>query len=225
MGEFGELLLITSSPSKAHIDASFFHIPRDDEEPPRELLELVWPELDRCIEARDAEQMDPVRPSAEYQVCLAAAAFMNLLRQLRGYLLHDSAILRPISPNHPAWSHEVFRHPLYTPLLSGFNSDMQPTREQQLAAVVPAVAAEPQLLRQEQTQASMQRSIDQSGEETRLLREQNELLRELLSGQQRAITAFPIRGRGDEGGSLRGELAGAGMSTLPAMVGGGDRFR
>jgi hypothetical protein len=71
---------------------------------------------------------------------------------------------------------------------------------------------------------SMQRSIDEGKEGTRLLQEQIWQLRELvLNGQQqqqRAIAIIPIHTHGDEGGSLRGELAGAGMSTLPAIVGG-----
>jgi Centromere DNA-binding protein complex CBF3 subunit, domain 2 len=95
LGKFGELLLITSSPSKAHIDTSSFYIPRDDEEPPPELLKLlklVWPELDDCIniKLKESEQNGPP--------CLAA--FMNLLQQLRRYLLQDSAILRPTFPDH-----------------------------------------------------------------------------------------------------------------------------
>jgi centromere DNA-binding complex CBF3 subunit-like protein len=66
-------------------------------EPPPELLELVWPELDGYIEVRDAEQLDPVQ---EHQLCLAGAGVVNLLQQVRRHLLQDSAILQPIFPDH-----------------------------------------------------------------------------------------------------------------------------
>ncbi|KAN0066997.1 hypothetical protein V8E54_014921 [Elaphomyces granulatus] len=56
-----------------------FYIPRDKVEPPPELLELVWPELDGYIEVRDAEQLDPVKRVQEHQLCLAGAGVVNLL--------------------------------------------------------------------------------------------------------------------------------------------------
>jgi hypothetical protein len=47
-------------------------------ERPPELLERVWPELDGYIEV-----------DAEHQLCLAGAGFVNLLQQVRRYLLQD----------------------------------------------------------------------------------------------------------------------------------------
>jgi Centromere DNA-binding protein complex CBF3 subunit, domain 2 len=98
------IALTTPSPSSSHIDARSFYIPRDKVEPPPELLKLVWPELDRYIRIRDVEQLDPAKPIPEHQLCLAGAGFTNLLEQLRRYLLQDSAILRPMFPNHPIWA-------------------------------------------------------------------------------------------------------------------------
>jgi hypothetical protein len=55
LGEFEELLLITLLPPNAHIDVSSFYTSLNEDEPPPELLELVWPEFDCCIKIGDAE--------------------------------------------------------------------------------------------------------------------------------------------------------------------------
>ncbi|KAN0075157.1 Transcriptional activator of glycolytic enzymes domain containing protein [Elaphomyces granulatus] len=51
-----------------------FYVPRDKEEPPPELLKLIWPELDGFLMVRDAEQLDPVKPIPEHPLCLAVPA-------------------------------------------------------------------------------------------------------------------------------------------------------
>jgi hypothetical protein len=71
-------------------------------------------------------------------------------------------------PGHPIWDHEVFHHPLYDAFAKKvwFQHTNAPesTREQQLAAAVPAVAGELQTLLQEQGHqlAALQRSIDEA---------------------------------------------------------------
>ena len=156
-----------------------FYIPRDKEEPPPELLRLIWPQLDRFIRIRDAEQLDMRKPIHEHRLCLAGAGFANLLQQFRRYLLQDAAILQPMFPAHPIWAHDVFRHPLYAPFAERVrfqhSNSPESTREQQLAAAVPAVAAQLQTLRQEQSHqlatlrqehasqlATLQRTVDRT---------------------------------------------------------------
>jgi hypothetical protein len=182
-------------------------------EPPPELLELVWPELDGYIEVRDAEQLDPAKPVQEHQLCLAGAGFVNLLQQVRRYLLQDSAILQPIFPDHPIWAHEVFCHPLYAPFAERVRfqhtNSPESTPEQRLAAAIPTVAAQLQILRQEHSYqlASLQRSIDKT-------QEQNQLI---LRNQRRGYQLIPLSEHGTEG-SLRAD--GTGMGRI-AIVGGG----
>ena len=184
--------LTTPSPSSSHIDARSFYIPRDKVEPP-ELLKLVWPELDRYIRIRDVEQLDPAKPIPGHQLCHAGAGFTNLLEQPRRYLLQDSAILRPMFPNHPIWADEVFRHPLYTSFAERVRfehaNSPESTREQQLAAAVPAIATQLQTLRQEHGYqlASLQRSIDNAQQSI-------DRTQELILNNQRAAIAMAFGG-------------------------------
>ena len=183
-------------------------------EPPPELLELVWPELDGYIEVSDAEQLDPAKPV----LCLAGTGFVNLLQQVRRYLLQDSAILQPIFPDHPIWAYEVFRHPLYAPFPEVRFQHTNPpesTPEQRLAAAIPTVAAQLQILRQEHSyQLASLRSIDKT-------QEQNQLI---LRNQRRGYQLIPLPGHGTEGSS-RGEIAdGTGIGRIAIGV-VGDRPR
>jgi hypothetical protein len=105
-------------------------------------------------------------------------------------------------PDYPVWLHGVFQHPLYAAFAERvrFRHATAPesTREQQLATVAPAVAAEIQSLRQEQAhqlvsiqreqarQVAMQRSIDRL----------QELVLNSLHQQQRAIAIVPIQNHG-----------------------------
>ncbi|KAN0075171.1 hypothetical protein V8E54_007782 [Elaphomyces granulatus] len=110
------------------------YIPRDNEEPPPELLKLIWPELDGFLKVRDAEQLDPVKPIPEHRLCLASVGLANLLQQFRWYLLQDSAILRPMFPTR-----------------SGPTTSSTTRFDPRAAApaAVPAVAAQLQTIRQE----------------------------------------------------------------------------
>jgi Centromere DNA-binding protein complex CBF3 subunit, domain 2 len=187
-----------------------FYIPRDKEEPPLELVKLIWPELDAFIRVRDAEQLDPAKPIGEHRLCLAGAGFVNLLQQFRRYLLQDAAILQPMFPAHPIWAHDVFRHPLYAPFaervrFQHFNSP-ESTREQQLAAAVPAVAAQLQTLRQEHSHqlatlgsqlASVQRALDRTQQQNQQTQQQNQQILDQLRGHR----LVPLPGRGSDGSS------------------------
>jgi Transcriptional activator of glycolytic enzymes len=131
--------------------------------------------------------------------------------------LQDAAILQPMFPAHPIWAHDVFRHPLYAPFAERVrfqhSNSPESTREQQLAAAVPAVAAQLQTLRQEQSHqlatlrqehasqlATLQRTVD------RTQRQNQQILNQL-----RGYRPVPLPGHGSEG-SLWAE---------PADVGGG----
>jgi hypothetical protein len=207
--------------------ARSFYIPRDKVEPPAELLELVWPELDGYLKIRDAEQLDPAKPIREHRLCLAGAGFANLLQQLRRYLLQDSAIVRPTFPTHPLWAHEVFHHPLYAPFAERVRfqhcNSPESTREQQLAAAIPVVAAQLQTLRQEHSHqlATLQRSIDktqQFAERAQRSADKTQRQNQLLLDQLRRHRLVPLPDRGSEGSSWA-ELADDGGRI--AITGGG----
>jgi hypothetical protein len=127
-------------------------------------------------------------------------------------------------PGHPIWDHEVFHHPLYDAFAKKvwFQHVNAPksTREQQLAAAVPAVAGELQTLRQEQSHqlAALQRSVDEAQGQIRELGHQDQD----LANQQRTFHLVPDN-NGGAGGSLRGGdvCASCGCSGM-AVVDNGD---
>ena len=138
--------------------------------------------------------------------------------------MQDAAILQPMFPAHPIWAHDVFRHPLYAPFAERVRfqhtNSPESTREQQLAAAVPAVAAQLQTLRQEHSHqlatlrqehasqlATLQRAVD------RTQRQNQQILNQL-----RGYRPVPLPGHGGEG-SLWAEPADDGGRI--AIAGGG----
>jgi hypothetical protein len=81
-----------------------FNLPRAIP-PPAALLSMIWPELDRWVEAAGGQLPKD----------LAGNGTVNLLLYLREVILQDSAFLIDQYPGSPIWSHPVFRHPEYQP--------------------------------------------------------------------------------------------------------------
>src|SRR6267378_2034966 len=81
-----------------------YYLPRARISPPDELLPLIWPKLDKW--PREAFAYGRIED-------MAACAFTNLLLYLRQVILQDSVELRPLFPQNPVWTHEVFQHESY----------------------------------------------------------------------------------------------------------------
>ncbi|KAN0066630.1 Transcriptional activator of glycolytic enzymes domain containing protein [Elaphomyces granulatus] len=81
-----------------------YYLPRARISPPDELLPLIWPELDKW--PREAFAHGRIED-------MAACAFTDLLLHLRQVILQDSVELRPLFPQNPVWTHEVFQHESY----------------------------------------------------------------------------------------------------------------
>ena len=82
-----------------------FEIRRASVAPPRQLLSLIWPELDHWKDRfglQDGQIHD-----------MAGLGLTSLLFYLREVILQDSVILRERFPNSPVWNHPVFQHKAY----------------------------------------------------------------------------------------------------------------
>jgi hypothetical protein len=110
-GKFGEIALITSSSLSSHLCQIVLHPPGQGGAAAG-AARACMAGTDGYIDV-DAEQLDLGKPVQEHQLCLASAGFVNLLQQVRRYLLQDSAIAHIPGPPDPA--HDVFRHRLYPP--------------------------------------------------------------------------------------------------------------
>ena len=145
--------------------------------------------------------------------------------------MQDAAILQPMFPAHPIWAHDVFRHPLYAPFAERVrfqhSNSPESTREQQLAAAVPAVAAQLQTLRQEQSHqlatlrqehasqlATLQRTVDRT-------QRQNQQILNQLRGYRPVSLPVPHGSEGslwaepaDDGGRIA--IAGGGAAAAAA---------
>ncbi|CCE34937.1 uncharacterized protein CPUR_08876 [Claviceps purpurea 20.1] len=81
--------------------AGTYFIARAEVEPPKELLDLVFPELNYWLR----------QPTED----IATKSFLKLLEYLRLVFLQDSVLLRTRYPGHSLWNLPVFSHPSYQP--------------------------------------------------------------------------------------------------------------
>ncbi len=77
-----------------------YFIARSQVEPPKELLQLIFPKLDFWMQTTTTD--------------IATKGFLSLLAHLRLVFLQDSVLLRADYPQHSLWNLEVFKHPQYT---------------------------------------------------------------------------------------------------------------
>ena len=76
-----------------------YFIARDQVEPSKELLELIFKKLDYWLE----QETDDI----------TTKQFLKLLAYLRVVFLQDSVLLRSQYPQHSLWLLSIFKHPLY----------------------------------------------------------------------------------------------------------------
>jgi len=80
-----------------------YYLPRARISPPDELLPLIWPELDKWPREAFAHGRMRTWLLAPSPTCFSTCQV----------ILQDSVELRPLFPQNPVWTHEVFQHESY----------------------------------------------------------------------------------------------------------------
>jgi len=125
-------------------DEGGYFLPRAQAAPPPELLEKIWPWVEKWEERfRKRSLRKTWEEGGLDEDDVAGQGFLALLCHLRVVLLQDLAVLQPDYPDLPFFRHEVFRMPSWVPYSEVIRAavlDPEYSRSLLLEQVLPEVS-------------------------------------------------------------------------------------